>query len=216
MKKIPSLFLRNFDHPSAQVKPIVTPGCEWVFTEGVATLKRDGTACLFRAGSGGECHKLYKRYDAKRGKQPPPGFEPAQDPDPKTGHWPGWVAVDLDNPAPEDVWHALAYWQTQSRDQDEYDRGGGKEPRFYTTDWTFELCGPRINSNAEKLSTYEFFAHGSEPLIMLASDRTFDGLKLILSRFPHEGIVFWRDKNDPDCDKAKITRSMFGFEWPIK
>lgn len=37
--------------------------------------------------------RLFKRYDAKHGKIPPPDFEPAQPPDDVTGHWPGWVPV---------------------------------------------------------------------------------------------------------------------------
>lgn len=59
-----------------------------------------GPPAWLRAG------KLYKRYDAKRGKPAPDGFEPADEPDAVTGHWPGWVPVDVVNPDPGDVWHA--------------------------------------------------------------------------------------------------------------
>ena len=67
MKKIPSLFMRDFAGDPRRVLPALTPGCEWVLhNEGVATRKRDGTACLVD-----EVGRLWRRYDAKGGKQPP-------------------------------------------------------------------------------------------------------------------------------------------------
>lgn len=81
MKKMPCLFQRTFHgHDSATLLREVTPGCEWVLAgEGVASRKWDGTACMVKDGA------LYKRYDAKRGKTPPPGAIPCGDPDPVTG-----------------------------------------------------------------------------------------------------------------------------------
>jgi hypothetical protein len=100
MKKIISLFQRDRDG-GRLVRNEVTPGAEWVLEgEGVATKKWDGTACLIKDG------KLYKRYDAKNGKTPPEGFIPAQEPDEKTGHWPGWLEVGN---GPEDAWHRNAF-----------------------------------------------------------------------------------------------------------
>ena len=73
MKKTVSLFQRNYDGDRL-VRDEVVPGAEWVANgEGVATRKHDGTCCLVRDG------KLFKRYDAKAGKQPPANFEPAQE-----------------------------------------------------------------------------------------------------------------------------------------
>lgn len=109
MKKMPTLFARDFSGDTAIARDVVTPGCEWVLAgEGTASRKRDGTAILVRES------RLYKRYDAKvrfatagdseRGrvgvpdgksegyilKKPLPlGFEPCCDPDGVTGHWPG-------------------------------------------------------------------------------------------------------------------------------
>ena len=67
MKKIPTLFEREYaDHKVVGIKPIVTPGMEWVLRgEGVATLKVDGACCAIIKG------ELYKRYDAKKGKKAP-------------------------------------------------------------------------------------------------------------------------------------------------
>ena len=87
MRKIISLFQRDYDGDRL-VRDEVVPGAEWVIAgEGTATRKFDGTCCLVRDG------RLFKRYDAKQGKTPPAGFEPAQDPDEVTGHWPGWMPV---------------------------------------------------------------------------------------------------------------------------
>ena len=102
MKKIPSLFKRDYGSGARLVYDEIVPGTEWAHAgEGVATRKIDGTSCLVRDG------KLYKRYDAKAGRTPPAGFEPAQDEaDPVTGHWPGWLPV---GDGPEDRWHREGY-----------------------------------------------------------------------------------------------------------
>lgn len=211
MKKIPCVFQRDFtNRRESRILPEVTPGCEWVLAgEGVATRKRDGTACLFKDG------KLHKRYDAKRGKPPPSGFIPAQDPDPVTGHWPGWLVVDVKNPAPEDVWHALGYWQTCYR-EDVGQADGFELGARLSGGWTYELCGPRIGTNHEDLSFYEFFEHGRERMTLCSvQDRSFDGLRAFLAGYVGEGIVFWREPGNPNGDMAKLTRENFGFPWPL-
>ena len=82
MKKIPSLFKRNYD--THKIYNEVTEGCEWVIKgEGMATRKYDGTACLIREGN------LFKRYDCKKGRETPSamdGFPCQPKPDPETGH----------------------------------------------------------------------------------------------------------------------------------
>src|ERR1700757_2258583 len=100
MQKIISLFQRNYDGDRL-VRDEVVPGAEWVLAgEGVATRKWDGTCCKVENG------RLFKRYDAKKGKTPPDGFIPAQEqPDPNTGHWPGWLEV---GDGPDDKWHREA------------------------------------------------------------------------------------------------------------
>jgi hypothetical protein len=87
MKKIISLFKRDYEG-NRQVYDEVVPGAEWVTNgEGVAMLKLDGTACMVREG------RLYKRYDRKRKggvpKAAPFKWEPAEEkPNEHTGHWP--------------------------------------------------------------------------------------------------------------------------------
>lgn len=185
MKKIISLFKRNYDGDRLVFDEIV-PGAEWVAAgEGVATLKIDGTSCMVRDG------KLYKRYDAKRGKTPPSGFEPAQDPDPVTGHWPGWLPI---GDGPEDRWHREAFLSF------------GR----YAENGTYELIGPKVQGNPYSLERHALVEHGVE--IMLNVPRTFAELREYLRQHVIEGIVWHRDNGD----MVKIKRRDFGFEWPPK
>lgn len=179
MRKIISLFQRNYDGDRL-VRNEVVPGAEWVLAgEGVATRKWDGTCCLVRAG------QLYKRYDAKHGKAPPIGFEPAQEPDEQTGHWPGWLLV---GEGPEDRWHREA-WD-----------GRGDN---VIGDGTYELCGPKVQGNPEGFASHVLVAHGRA---LLAAPRTFDALRDYLSTANIEGIV-WHNE---DGRMVKIKAKDFG------
>ena len=56
MKKIPTIFERDWDGDRSRVLDKPSPGCEWVFnSEGVATRKYDGTCAAIINGS------LFKR-----------------------------------------------------------------------------------------------------------------------------------------------------------
>lgn len=181
MKKIQSLFQRNYDGDRL-VRDEIVPGSEWVAKgEGVATRKWDGTCCMVRDG------KLYKRYDCKTGKTPPDGFEPAQDADPITGHWPGWIPV---SDGPQDRWHREAF-------------------EFPTVDLppdgTYELCGPAINGNPENFGKHTLVHHGLETF---DCPRTFDGLRAFLATRDIEGIVW----HHPDGRMVKIKARDFGFK----
>jgi hypothetical protein len=177
MRKIPSLFQRNYDGDHL-VRDEVVPGSEWVFAgEGVATRKWDGTCCRIEMG------KLYKRYDAKQGKTPPQGWEPAQDPDPVTGHWPGWVAV---SDGPEDRWHREA------------DLSG-------LPDGTYELCGPRISGNPERLDKHILIRHGAH--VFQEAPCYFDELARFFAITDIEGLVW----HHPDGRMVKIKAKDFGY-----
>lgn len=188
MKKIISLFQRNYDGDRL-VRPDVVPGAEWVINgEGIATRKYDGTCCMIRDGI------LYKRYDAKNGKQPPANFEPAQEPDPITGHWPGWVPV---GEGPEDRWH---------RDACEWTFGW---PNIMAgNDGTFELIGPNVQGNPERNAYHQLLRHGCTVLENVPRD--FDGLKRYLTEHVMEGIVW----HHPDGRMVKIKAKDFGLTWP--
>ena len=183
MKKIQSLFRRNHEGDRL-VRDEVVPGSEWVLAgEGVATLKVDGTCCMVRAG------QLYKRYDAKHGKTPPAGFEAAQDPDPVTGHWPGWIAIGDE---PDSKWHREA-WGDHSYD------------RF--PDGTYELVGPKVQGNPYGLVRHALLAHGEN---LDDVPRTFDALRAYLNDHRMEGIVW----HHPDGRMVKIKAKDFGIRWP--
>lgn len=190
MKKIISLFKRNYE-TNHLIRNEVVEGAEWVINgEGVATRKYDGTCCMMRDGV------LYKRYDAKNGKTPLPGFEPAQDPDPVTGHWPGWVLV---RDIPEDKWHIEAL-----------ENIGKNNPK----DGTYELVGPRIQGNPEGFKDHRLIKHAvelsSEEQHSSVADapRTFDALRDYLKDKDIEGIVW----HHPDGRMVKIKKKDFGFK----
>jgi len=183
MQKIISLFQRNYDGDRL-VRNEVVPGAEWVINgEGVATRKWDGTCCMIKDG------ELYKRYDAKKGKTPPDGFIPAQEPDEVTGHWPGWLIVDINKK--EDRWHIEGFNNT---DINLLDNG------------TFELVGPKINGNAEDMERHVLIPHGSD--VLVDTPRTFDELKSWLSDKNIEGIVW----HHPDGRMVKIKKKDFGLK----
>jgi len=181
VEKVISLFARNYDGDRL-VRDEIVPGAEWVIAgEGTATEKIDGTACRI------DHDRLYKRYDAKRGKVPPPSFVAAQDPDPVTGHWPGWVPV---GDGPEDRWHREAFG-------------------YGTTDGTYELVGPKVQGNPYGLDHHELWRHGAK---VLDAPRTFAALREYLAMAGIEGIVW----HHPDGRMVKIKARDFGYRWPSK
>ncbi len=185
MKKIPTLFERVFDnHRKIGINNVVAPGMNWVLEgEGTATEKIDGACCAVIDGV------FYRRYDAKKGKQPPAGAIPCGDPDPITGHWPHWLKVDETNPS--DKWFLEAY------------RNAGCP----TEDGTYEAIGPHFRSNPYRLDKDIIEKHG----IRVLNDvpRSFEGIRDYLESHYIEGIVFWKD-GEPRC---KIKRSDFGSKW---
>jgi hypothetical protein len=190
MQKIPTLFLRNdADH---RICNEYNPPALWVRDgEGVATIKFDGTACLLRDGI------LYKRYDAKKGRTPPPDFLPAQEsPDVVTGHWPGWVPV---HDTPENTWYSEAV--------------ASSRPDGGWIDGTYELCGPKVQGNPEGFPYHVLIPHGKHHLTgILTPPRDFIGLRAYLINHPMEGIVWHRGNGN----MAKIKAKDFGLSWPRK
>lgn len=185
MKKIASLFARDLTNPRI-LTDTFHPLAAWVVSgEGVATRKWDGTAVLVRAG------RLHARYDVKHGKTAPAGFEPAQDPDPHTGHHPGWVPAER----PEDKWIRAAAATM-----------GALE------DGTYEACGPKIGGNPEGLTEHRLIRHGRDILDVPPRDKA--GLVAFFHANDVEGIVWWRRVNDDDCDKVKITGEALGVPRP--
>jgi len=199
MKKIISLFKRDYSGNRLVYNEIV-PGAEWVMDgEGTPTEKYDGTCCLVYQGV------LYKRYARKLMKKfarkrksidcfklehfkpKPHGWVPCEmNPDPKTGHYPGWLPV---GDCPEDRWH--------------------REARIPLGYGTYELVGPKIQGNPYKLVNHRLWKHGLA-LKHWGLVLTFDGIRNYLASHPYEGIVW----HHPDGRMVKIKRSDFGLPWP--
>lgn len=163
MKKIPTLFERDWDGDRSRVVNQVHAGCEWVMAgEGTATRKYDGTCCLVRDG------KLYKRREVKKHEPYPVGFETA-DYDEETEKTVGWVPV---GDGPEDRWHREA-----------------AASEGFLADGTYELLGPKVQGNVEQRTAHTLQAHALARTYPTAP-RTFDGLRDWLDSQDIEGLVF--------------------------
>jgi hypothetical protein len=206
MRKIISLFQRNYDGDRL-VRNEVVPGAEWVIAgEGVATRKYDGTCCMVRYG------RLFKRFEVKPNGKPPENFEPANSVDENTGKQQGWVPV---GDGPEDRWHregregTEGYLATLAFDEvpPQYDKGVGDwigKCVFMGSliDGTYELVGPKIQGNPEGLNAHYMLRHGA---VEIEAPRNFDGLRDYLSVNDIEGIVW----HHPDGRMVKIKARGF-------
>jgi hypothetical protein len=181
MRKIPTIFERDWTGDRSRVVDTTNPECTWVFAgEGVATQKIDGTCCLIRSG------KLYKRRELRSGDLEPADWELA-DRDLETGKSVGWVPVGN---GPEDRYHreALEYC--------------GALP-----DGTYELIGPKVQGNPERTDCNLLVLHGNGIAGPIDDvPRTFDGLREWLSDKNIEGVVW----HHPDGRMAKIKLRDFG------
>jgi hypothetical protein len=183
MKKIPTVFERDWNGDRSRVVNKVHKDCEWVLAgEGIATLKLDGTCCMVRDG------KLYKRRELKASDKAPDGFEIA-DYDEETKKTVGWMPV---GDGPEDRYHREAFTG---------------EPKF--EDGTYELIGPKVQGNAERQQRHSLQSHATERLCMAHDPiRTFEGIRAYLTGRDIEGIVF----HHPDGRMAKIKLRDFGLK----
>ena len=174
MKKIPTLYVR--DHTTGKINPDqVTPGCEWVTAgQGTPTRKYDGTCVLLDD---------HGRWWARRTVNTR-GTRPAEfitvETDPATGKVVGWVPIEQ---SPFARWHAEALESV-----------GG----FFMFG-TYELAGPKINGNPERLDGHRLWRHGAQPI--LSNSAPLDLIHLcILAGW--EGIV-WYHRDGRMC-KLKV------------
>lgn len=182
MKKIKSLFKRDYGSGTRLVYNEVVEGSEWVLNgEGTPTRKFDGSCCAIIDG------KIYKRYDAKKGKKVPDGAIPCQEPDPITGHQPCWLKCDESKP--EDKYFIEGFNNLENK-----------------IDGTYELCGEKVQGNPEKIIGHQLIKHGCE--VLLNVPRDFEGIKEYLKDKDIEGIVWHRDNGD----MVKIKKKDFGFK----
>lgn len=178
MIKISTLYKKNQSNLALVIDEVDEKNA-WALTEGIATRKYDGTACAIING------EIYKRYDAKHGKQPPEGAIPCDEPDAITGHWPHWLKCNPNNK------------------EDKYFFEGLSNFDGIATDGTYELCGPKVNGNKENLTNHYLIKHGAAGVPI--KDRSFEGCKNYLSNADIEGIVF----HHSDGRMCKIRKSDF-------
>jgi PE-PGRS family protein len=189
MKKMPIIFDMTFDNEGERevlhtIREEIRDLVNKTLAEGnriVPTFKRDGTAVFCDADG-----KWFTRRAVKTGKQAPEGFISLET-DPNTGTTFGWEPKDSS---------PMKKFLNKAIEKFIQDNGAGP-PRSTT----FELLGPKINGNPERVDTEELRIHGQEkatdfPAIqdILDSDEPFEMLKPIFANFraKHiEGIVFW-------------------------
>jgi len=181
MKKISTLYKKDPERLS-RVSNEINPENSWVFSNVYATRKYDGTASAIIDG------EVYKRYDVKKGREVPVGAIPCQEPDEITGHHPHWVKCSREDNS--DRYHLEAM-----------DNNPG------LADGTYELCGPKVQGNPEKLAKHTLVKHGADRLEI--KDLSFDGLREYLTTEDIEGIVFHEIDGDRMC---KIRKSDFGIK----
>lgn len=184
MKKIISLFKRDYEVNSQVINEVVE-GAEWVVKgEGVATVKLDGICCMIKNGV------LYERYDVNKGMEVPEGFMPPQWTDETTGRWHGWIIVDFNDPSKKP--HLEAYDKHMLENN-------------LHVDGTFELCGEKISGNPELINGHILIRHGS---IIIKPDppREFCSLRNWIIYKNIEGLVW----HHPDGRMVKIKKEDFG------
>lgn len=138
MRKIPTLFMRDPDD-RARVIPEINPGCEWALTDPTAraTRKWDGT-CVMLDDDG----RWWARREVKADREAPAGWWEV-DHDAVTGKRTGWEPVEQSS---------FAKWHAQAADRPwEFEAG------------TYELVGPKVNGNPEKLADHALLPHAMAP-----------------------------------------------------
>ena len=180
MKKIPTLFVRDPDDRK-HVLNEVTPGCDWVLAgEGEPTRKYDGTCVMLD-----EDGDWWARREVKAGKAEPPNFV-AVEHDETTGKTVGWEPIEQSGFA---KFHAEAL-------------GNPYERRHVGT---YELLGPKINGDPERIGEHVLVRHKNAQLLGGTVPRDFDGLRAYLLAHDYEGIVW----HHPDGRMAKLKKRDF-------
>jgi len=212
MKKMPTLFKKD-PNDLGRVINEIHPDSGWVISEPrsvTVTQKYDGTAAYIFEGD------IYKRFDAKPGRKIPFGAIPCQkEPDPNSNHWPHWIKCDPDKNEDRYFFEGLSALKNQRL----YD-----VPSDYF-DGTYELVGPKVNANPEKVNYHLLLKHRWETcqrrygvLIILeliqelieneSPEDLFNSINLVfkLKSADMEGVVFHHE----DGRMCKIRLRDFG------
>ena len=175
MIKIPTIFKRNYD--TFQVTDEINPECQWVFNnEGIAYRKWQGMAAMIKDNT------YYKRTIIKENQQTPSYFIMTAH-DTKINKFYGWIPVDFTSS--KDQYYAEAF-----------------DPML--PEGTYELIGPRIHGNKDKVPYHILMSHKSYKVSKFY--RSYEHIKKMLAAFQYEGIVF----HHPDGRMAKIKGKDYG------
>lgn len=187
MRKIPTVFRRD-PNDMSRVLSEVNSGCEWVLNgEGVATRKYDGTCVMLDDGG-----QWWARREVKSGKTPPENYIPVAT-DEITGKTMGWEPI---RQSPFNKAHLDALQVNHGHEW---------------TPGTYELIGPKINDNPERLERHDLRMHRlAETYGTTGVPRRFEDLKrlvLALNQYGSgwEGVVF----HHPDGRMAKLKARDF-------
>jgi hypothetical protein len=193
VKKIPTVFVRNPDD-RRYVTDEINPGCEWVLAgEGVATRKYDGTCVRIENG---DVFAIWSRREVKPGKVTPDGFVPVEQ-DPTTGKVVGWEPW-LNSSFAAFIQEAGETW---ADDHPIPDPWHSRPPSG-----TYELCGPKINGNPERLARHVLIPHATAERIgeyLVDGRRDFGVITAsvrVAATVGAEGIVW----HHPDGRMAKL------------
>lgn len=217
MRSIPTIFVK--DKSTRLVINKRQSMVDWVFAgKGIATRKWDGVAIMIDKG------KVYRRTEWKLGEKLPSGFIALQSLHTHST-MPGWVPVPFswkqkpvgpDEKALCEAWESelvqLNFAKASEMSKilmiNSYAPAPELHPITEVPDGTYELCGPSIHGNHEKLTSHVLYRHGLH--FVNKVPRTFEGLKKFLETYDGEGIV-WHYRTGSVIQMAKVKRSDFGF-----
>ena len=115
----------------------------------------------------------------KKNKVPPENFVPMQKDD-KTGHYWGWILVDLNNNS--NTWHMEALLHHSNIPPSTYSTEEEKKKIALTLEYcalesgTYELLGPKVQCNMENVERHILVKHGN--CVMENIPRSYKELKL--------------------------------------
>ncbi len=180
MRKIPTIFVRDWSVDGRWVTKTPEPSCLWVFEgEGVATRKYDGT-CVTHSISGAWFARAVVASTLRV-------MKPSGRSLPALTSTVGWEPIESSP-------FYKYFLQAIQDKEDDYLVG------------THELCGPKINGNPEGFDHHVLIDHAAAEIIDIP-DRSYDSLHARLTQpdWTYEGIVF----HHPDGRMAKIKRKDF-------
>jgi hypothetical protein len=183
MKKIPTLFARDWDGDRRYVLDEVSPGCEWVVKgEGTPTRKYDGTCVMF------DGDHWWARREVKAGKPLPPEFV-LINADTETSKAVGWEPIEQSS---------FARWHTEALEDED------GEPFTSWSAGTYELVGPKVNGDPEGYGFHALILHAYATKLT-GVPLNFTELGAWLHAYPYEGIVW----HHPDGRMCKIKKRDF-------